>query len=151
MPATYKTETLRAQLRADLALITGAPDYSFAVAEISDGERDPDTLATPAVTIREVAGSTDPDALGQRAGLSVVTYELDLYARDGDVVSLERAVTDIRNVLEVASSNLVTVGKARNVVAVAWELLEGSEFRRAAIHRARVTVEVGYAYVYGSG
>ena len=146
----YGAETIRTKIGEDLAGITVANGYSFTAENVDvSGEDDPEIMGTPALQLIAVEGAAEP--LGTRTGgasmgisTETTVYALDLFLRDGEYVSLERAAADVRNRLERVASAVraAGVGGFKDIRVLGWEFLEGPDVRRTLEHRVRLRLEV---------
>lgn len=145
----YKVEELTAALVTDLLGVTSANGFSFDVEQVAS-DVDPDVLQQPGCLIATTDGETRREGFVSGA-LCLLAYQVDFFAREGLLESLERAVTDLRNALERSTSALRQSAGARAVVVANWAYTEGSEMARSVSHRARLRVEVEFSYRFGEG
>jgi len=145
----YASETIREKIGLDLANIV-TPAYSFDVGQIDTTSlEDASLMESPSLQLTAVDGSSDLESFNWRIGSERYAFRLDLFAKDGDLVSTERAAADVRNVLETADSALRAAGIAAQVVVAEWSFIEGDEAARSAEHRVTFHLEVTRTYNRG--
>ncbi len=146
----YGLTAIRAAIKTDLEAIA-TPTQSFSVADVDEtGDEDITILDTPALQLVSVEGSAD--AHNWRSGQEATAFELDLFAKDGELETLDKAVADIRNALESPTSTIrTTTPRICTICSVtSWGNVEGAEVQRSATHRSRLVVEVIREYERGS-
>lgn len=146
-----KTLTLRDALVTDLNQITTGNGYAMTLVEVSREPKPPEELGTPGVAITGGRGGvSDAETLGNRDGLALQEFQLDLVVNeDNGDQALDNLLDAVRDAIERTGGAMLTSPRVEMVTVTEWTESRTERGIHHNLHVRSATVEARYLYTRG--